>query len=32
VRHLQRRRLARMRNRQAAIARHLHELLEMGMQ
>lgn len=32
VRHLHRRRLARMRTRQAAIARHLHELLEVGMQ
>jgi 1-acyl-sn-glycerol-3-phosphate acyltransferase len=32
VRHLHRRRLGRMRARQVAIARHLHELLEMGLQ
>lgn len=32
VRHLQRRRLGRMRERQRAIAAHLHELLELGTQ
>jgi 1-acyl-sn-glycerol-3-phosphate acyltransferase len=32
VRHLHRRRLARMRERQAMIAAHLNELLELGMQ